>query len=319
MPEHRLELQSIQFPECVVRCEGPDSTVGRVGGDADHTVDHEALSRRHARVRHGSDGWSVRDLDSTNGTFVNWIRLDPESETPLRSGDVLAFGSAEFVVQVEGVQAAPPPPPPRPATRPKIDHDDYRTRGSLLLRLGADETAVREVSWQDFYDQYVPIIRGFARNAGCPSSAIDDIVHEVMTGFYRAAERFEYDSSKGRFRGYLKRATLNALRTRHRKVGRLVATSFDEAWLEDDSSQGDVLWTRAWRERMFERAIAAVREETRLTAQSFDAFELCAVRGVPVPEAARQLALSEAAVQKAKNRVSAAVREALERIRLEEG
>ena len=318
MPASCLELTSISSPQDSIHCEGVDLTIGRPGGDADRLIDHESLSRRHARLLHESDGWSIRDLESTNGTFVNWIKIDPESAVPLHSGDVLALGSAEFVVQIEDEQATSAPPR-RSATPSKLDHEDYRTRGSLLLRLGAEETAVREVSWQEFYDQYVPIIRGFARNAGCSVSAMEDIVHEVVTGFYRASKRFEYDSSKGRFRGYLKVATLNALRARHRKEAHLVAFAFDESWLEDDSHEGDVLWTRAWRERMFERAIASVRVHSRFAEQSFDAFELCAVRGVPIAEAARQLGLSEAVVQKAKSRVTEAVREELERIRFEEG
>ena len=33
-------------------------------------ADAEA-SRRHAEIRHAGDGWTVRDLGSTNGTFVN--------------------------------------------------------------------------------------------------------------------------------------------------------------------------------------------------------------------------------------------------------
>ena len=107
--------------------------------------------------------------------------------------------------------------------------------------------------------------------------------------------------------------------TRHRRSGRLDLVDFDAAWLEEGSEQGDALWTCSWRETMFHRALATVRETTRLSEQSLDAFELCAVRGVPVEEAARQLGLSAAATQKAKNRVTLAVREELERIRLEEG
>ena len=293
--------------------------IGR-GDDSDHSIDLEPLSRRHARLLLGSGGWTLADLESTNGTFVNWIRLEPGTPVTLHAGDIVGFGSAEFVVEIHGGPAVvAEPPAPRPQATGKIDDADFRTRGSLLLRLGADETSIRELSWQDFYAQYVPIIRGFARNAGCPAAALEDIVHEVMTGFYRASERFEYDADKGRFRGYLKRATLNALRTRHRKIGRFEAVDFDESWLEDTSDHSEVLWARAWQERMLERAMTFVREETRLSDQSLDAFELCAVRGVPVDEAARRLGLSSAATQKAKNRVSAAVREELERIRLEEG
>ena len=300
--------------------EASPSTLGRAL-EATCTVDRDGLSRNHARLDRGSTGWTILDLDSTNGTTVNWVRLEPGESIPVQEGDVIGLGAHDYIVRLAGPAFEPAPPPaPRESPAPEsADDADFRTRGSLLIRLGDEDTRVREVSWQDFYDQYVPIIRGFARNAGCPTSAIEDIVHEVMTGFYRAAERFEYDAKKGRFRGYLKRATLNALRTRHRKTGRFDMVDFDAAWLEEESDQADVLWTCSWRESMFERALAVVRETTRLTAQSFDAFELCSVRGVPVDEAARQLGLSGAATQKAKNRVAAAVREELERIRIEEG
>ncbi len=315
-----LTLHPTQNGHGTLVIETSPAQIGR-GTDATCCVDRDGLSRKHARVDRGTTGWVISDLESTNGTTVNWVRLEPEESILIQEGDVVGLGAHDYIVRLSG-PAFEPGPPPAPREKPSsgpADDADFRTRGSLLIRLGDEDTAVREVSWQDFYDQYVPIIRGFARNAGCPSSAIEDIVHEVMTGFYRAAERFEYDAKKGRFRGYLKRATLNALRTRHRKTGRIDMVDFDADWLEEESDQADALWTCSWRETMFERALATVRETTRLTAQSFDAFELCSVRGVPVEEAARQLGLSAAATQKAKNRVSAAVREELERIRLEEG
>jgi RNA polymerase sigma factor (sigma-70 family) len=299
--------------------ESSPAIVGRAS-DVTCSVARDGLSRTHARMERGSTGWTISDLDSTNGTSVNWVRLEPGESVPIQEGDVVGLGAHDYVARLSGPSFDQrPPPPPREEISKAANDGDFQTRGSLLLRLGDDDTRVREVSWQDFYDQYVPVIRGFARNAGCPKSAIEDIVHEVMTGFYRAAERFEYDAKKGRFRGYLKRATLNALRTRHRKVGRLETVDFDAAWLQEDSVQTDALWTCTWRETMFERALTAVREVTRLKSQSFDAFELCAVRGVPVEEAARQLGISPAATQKAKNRVAVALREELERIRLEEG
>ena len=38
-------------------------------------LDDSSVSRRHAEVRYADDGWSVRDLESTNGTYVNGKRL----------------------------------------------------------------------------------------------------------------------------------------------------------------------------------------------------------------------------------------------------
>jgi len=300
--------------------DGDVTLVGR-GDDVVCSIAHESLSRRHASFRQTTSGWIVADHGSKNGTFVNWIRLEPEESVPLQEGDVVAFGTAEFVVHLEGPPFAEARPAPVPRTRNQatLDATEYRTRGSLLMRLGDDSTMAREISWKAFYDQYVPIIRGFARNAGCPASSIDDVIHEVMANFFRAAERFEYDASKGRFRGYLKTATINTLRKRHQKASREPRAEVDPNLFADGSDVADAMWTRAWRSQMLERAIAFVREETRMTAQSLDAFELCAVRGVPVEEAARQLGLTPDATQKAKSRVSIQVREELERIRQEEG
>jgi hypothetical protein len=47
-------------------------------------------SRRHAEIAPDGDGWVVRDLASTNGTFVNGERV---SEHRLRPGDRIEIGS----------------------------------------------------------------------------------------------------------------------------------------------------------------------------------------------------------------------------------
>jgi pSer/pThr/pTyr-binding forkhead associated (FHA) protein len=47
-------------------------------------------SRRHAEIVLGASGWLVRDLDSTNGTFVNGERV---AEHLLQPGDRIEIGS----------------------------------------------------------------------------------------------------------------------------------------------------------------------------------------------------------------------------------
>ena len=55
------------------------------------------MSRLHAQLDRGEDGWLLSDLGSRNGTRVNgWLLRDP---VPVRAGDVLQFGSAAFLVQ----------------------------------------------------------------------------------------------------------------------------------------------------------------------------------------------------------------------------
>jgi pSer/pThr/pTyr-binding forkhead associated (FHA) protein len=50
-------------------------TIGRTQ-DNDLIIDHSLASRHHARLERGEDGFAVRDLNSTNGTFVNGTLVD---------------------------------------------------------------------------------------------------------------------------------------------------------------------------------------------------------------------------------------------------
>ena len=49
-------------------------TIGRDGAN-DLVIDHPLASRRHARLECTEEGFAVRDLESTNGTFVNQERI----------------------------------------------------------------------------------------------------------------------------------------------------------------------------------------------------------------------------------------------------
>jgi EAL domain-containing protein (putative c-di-GMP-specific phosphodiesterase class I) len=53
------------------------------------------LSRRHARIdSDGGEGLRIEDLGSTNGTFLNRVRI--EGPRQIESGDILHFGTSEF-------------------------------------------------------------------------------------------------------------------------------------------------------------------------------------------------------------------------------
>ncbi len=69
-------------------------TVGR-GGQNDVSIDgDEFASARHVRVEPRRDGVWVSDLGSTNGTFVNGVRLD--SPRKLVQGDIVRVGETEL-------------------------------------------------------------------------------------------------------------------------------------------------------------------------------------------------------------------------------
>ena len=66
--------------------------------DCDIVLEDTGVSRRHAELRPGADGWTVADLGSTNGVRVNG--RDIRGLQPLRSGDRLQLGSTEIVFDI---------------------------------------------------------------------------------------------------------------------------------------------------------------------------------------------------------------------------
>jgi pSer/pThr/pTyr-binding forkhead associated (FHA) protein len=73
---------------------GAVRTVGRATG-ADFIVDAALVSRVHCRLTALPDGQlEVRDLESTNGTFVNGERVE---SARLAAGDKLTVGRVDLV------------------------------------------------------------------------------------------------------------------------------------------------------------------------------------------------------------------------------
>ena len=67
---------------------GKIKTIGRATG-ADFIVDAGMVSRVHCRLAATAESVDVTDLDSTNGTYVNGLRVERAS---LKDGDELGIG-----------------------------------------------------------------------------------------------------------------------------------------------------------------------------------------------------------------------------------
>ena len=71
--------------------------VGR-SRECDVVVSDPNVSRRHAELRREDEGWSVIDLDSTNGVKLNGRRVD---HAPLRPGDRIRLGVTDLTFELE--------------------------------------------------------------------------------------------------------------------------------------------------------------------------------------------------------------------------
>ena len=104
-----------------VPVRGRNVRIGR-GPSNDITIDDDSVSGSHARLDWdaAAKAWRITDLGSTNGTFVETVRLAPEVPTPLPFGATVRFGTvrmhfrpAEPVPIPDGEPAAPEPTPSR--------------------------------------------------------------------------------------------------------------------------------------------------------------------------------------------------------------
>jgi transcriptional regulator with GAF, ATPase, and Fis domain len=114
-PADRLRLVALSGPLAGVMLPlaGEEVTIGRDPASGVSLADR-SLSRAHCALRLGEDGWTVRDLGSANGTFVNGLQVEQQL---LREGDQITAGESVFLLflrpletdaaAVEFVAAAP--------------------------------------------------------------------------------------------------------------------------------------------------------------------------------------------------------------------
>lgn len=81
---------------------GAETTIGRDPA-ADVPIDEPSASRRHAVIVRGRDGFYLRDLGSTNGTYL--FGLLHGQEKRLMEGDRFRIGRTEFLFHDQPEQA----------------------------------------------------------------------------------------------------------------------------------------------------------------------------------------------------------------------
>ncbi len=73
--------------------EGPN-TIGSAP-DADIKLRDSAISGKHASLRYKDEKFTITDLDSTNGTFLN-DRTDPIAREELKDNDIVRMGEVRL-------------------------------------------------------------------------------------------------------------------------------------------------------------------------------------------------------------------------------
>ena len=146
----------------VIALNKPVSVIGR-GADADIVLRNNNVSRKHAQITVQGDRCQVRDMGSTNGTYVNGARVLGDGLW-LQDGDLLELAQGQIVLRFQQrerdeivsaatqVTATAPPPQVSPEGTVTILFNDIVGSTAMAERLG-------DQRWQEVLHVHNEIIR----------------------------------------------------------------------------------------------------------------------------------------------------------------
>ena len=71
-------------------------TVGKMAGCVDFALADDSVSRIHARFEKVGDRVMLVDMNSTNGTYRNGLRMQPQETVEIEPGDEIRFGNLNY-------------------------------------------------------------------------------------------------------------------------------------------------------------------------------------------------------------------------------
>jgi RNA polymerase sigma factor (sigma-70 family) len=196
--------------------------------------------------------------------------------------------------------------------------DSPQTRLSLLVRLRDSQD---DLAWTEFVEVYAPLIYGFACTQGMQDADAADLTQEVLRAVARAIKRFDYDSRRGTFRGWLFTLVRNKFRNflvrRKRELRGSGDSAVQNMLAEYAAPQQDqaAVWERECERRRFDWAAQRVRDEVK--ESTWQAFWRTAIEGESGQQVAEALGMRVAAVYLAKSRVMVRIKEHLQHCPLE--
>ena len=179
------------------------------------------------------------------------------------------------------------------------------TRKSLLVRL---RDASQHEAWNEFVAVYEPLIYRLARNKGLQHADAQDLAQDVFTAVGAAIDRFDPDSDRGSFRGWLFRITRNLMinfLTRQKDPSGTGDTGMMQLLEEQASDEGEAATLFGIE---YQRAVfrwAAEQTKQQFSDDTWQAFWRTGVEGQSIEDVAQELGKSPGAVRIARCRVLA--------------
>ena len=175
------------------------------------------------------------------------------------------------------------------------------TSKTLLEKISSGD----EISWDEFYRKYAPVIKAVAKYKGIEYDA-DDICQQVMMHFFKQSRTFKFDPGIAKFRTYLGRIVSWKITDYYRKKREKLSEELNAVPVD---AELDKIYMAEWHKVIIAEAEDELRK--RVSPDTFQAYQLYAVQGRPVEKVAAFLECSANQVYQAKKRCFAMMREIL--------
>lgn len=166
-----------------------------------------------------------------------------------------------------------------------------------------------QLAWCEFVRLYAPLVYSYGRKRGLQDADAADLAQDVLKIAAEKMDNFQYDPTRGSFRGWLLTVTLNQVRRlsrscQHQGTGR---TSIVNLLQQQPTKQEETSWEQDSQAQALRWASEQVCSEFQ--PHTWKAFLLTAVQQIPAAEVASQLGMSVGSVYVAKSRVISRLRE----------
>lgn len=94
--EHKLYGLGRNNKYCIDLSKAP-ITVGKIAENVDFLINDSSVSRIHARFVKSGSSFRLQDLNSTNGSYKNGVRLSPNETVTIEPGDEVGLGQLKFI------------------------------------------------------------------------------------------------------------------------------------------------------------------------------------------------------------------------------
>jgi len=184
----------------------------------------------------------------------------------------------------------------------------FSTRTTTRL-LDALRDLQNEPAWAQIDSRYRPVLTGLARRLGLNGSDADEVAQQALAEFVRAYRDGRYDRSKGRLSSWiLGIGHHTALRVIRRGRNEKNADSVSVVEAVDEPTLRSI-WEDERDRAILSQAMTMLSDESSIDDRTYLAFELFAMRRVPVAEVANRCEMTTDQVYVAKSRVTKKLRE----------